>query len=267
MRRLAIFLALCAGVAAGAGPAPDASKRPVGRAGSTAMMMTAAGAIVRPARDPVAAAVAAAVAERGQGLRVSLRPALRSPTVEMRAIARRQERARGAVCGVPDIQGEYVGAVPGRLGGCGIDEAVRVRSVSGVGLTQKSVMDCTTAKALKTWLEATAKPALRSQGGGLSRLRVAAHYSCRTRNNKAGGRISEHGKGRAIDISGFVLADGSTVTVLKGWTARGTSRTLRQMHRGACGPFGTVLGPEADSYHLDHFHFDTASYRNGSYCR
>jgi hypothetical protein len=42
---------------------------------------------------------------------------------------------------------------------------------------------------------------------------------------------------------------------------------MRRMHRGACGPFGTVLGPEADRYHQDHFHFDTARYRSGSYCR
>jgi len=28
-----------------------------------------------------------------------------------------------------------------------------------------------------------------------------------------------------------------------------------------------VLGPEAARYHQDHFHFDTARYRSGSYCR
>jgi hypothetical protein len=28
-----------------------------------------------------------------------------------------------------------------------------------------------------------------------------------------------------------------------------------------------VLGPNANSFHRDHFHFDTARYRSGSYCR
>jgi len=39
------------------------------------------------------------------------------------------------------------------------------------------------------------------------------------------------------------------------------------MHRAACGPFGTVLGPNADRFHQDHFHFDTARHRSGPYCR
>ncbi|MFC6587279.1 extensin family protein [Sulfitobacter pacificus] len=104
-------------------------------------------------------------------------------------------------------------------------------------------------------------------GGGLSSLRVAAHYACRTRNNQKGAKLSEHGKGRAIDISGFRLADGSEVSVLKGWNARRYSKAMRRMHKGACGPFGTVLGPKANRFHLDHFHFDTARYRSGSYCK
>ena len=128
-------------------------------------------------------------------------------------------------------------------------------------------MDCGTAKALTSWVIKTAKPALKRQGGGLSNLQIAAHYACRSRNNQPGAKVSEHGKGRAVDISGFQLRDGSTVTVLHGWTARGTAKVLRKMHRGACGPFGTVLGPEADRFHRDHFHFDTARYRSGSYCR
>jgi hypothetical protein len=198
---------------------------------------------------------------------LSLRPSLRPQNVEERAIALRRERQRGAICGNPDIQGDHVGRVSGRIAGCGIEEAVRVRSVAGVELTQRSVMDCGTATALNRWVAQTAKPALSGLNGGLARLKVAAHYSCRTRNRQAGARISEHGKGRAIDISGFHMRDGSLITVEQGWTARTTDRALRRMHRGACGTFGTVLGPEADRFHRDHFHFDTARYRSGSYCR
>jgi hypothetical protein len=127
-------------------------------------------------------------------------------------------------------------------------------------------MDCGTAKALKKWLNKGAKPAVGSKGGGLSGLKIAAHYSCRTRNNIAGAKISEHGKGRAIDISGLTLNDGRTITVLEGWN-NGDRRTMRKAHKAACGPFGTVLGPDADRYHKDHFHFDTARHRGGSYCR
>jgi hypothetical protein len=101
----------------------------------------------------------------------------------------------------------------------------------------------------------------------LKSLRVAAHYACRTRNNQPGARISEHGKGRAIDISGLRLRDGTLITVRNGWNGAETGKILRRMHQGACGPFGTVLGPESDRFHLDHFHFDTARYRSGPFCR
>ncbi|SFR10235.1 extensin family protein [Poseidonocella sedimentorum] len=197
---------------------------------------------------------------------VSLVPKPRPPEIIRRAMAQQQARARGAVCGDPDIQGDRVGAIPGRMKGCGIGEAVRVRSVLGVRLSQTSLMDCTTARALKTWIRKGAKPALGQTGGGLAELKVFAHYACRPRNSQPGAKISEHGRGRAIDVGGFVLRDGREISVLEGWNSS-AARALRRMHKAACGPFGTVLGPEANRFHRDHFHFDTARYRSGSYCR
>ncbi len=40
---------------------------------------------------------------------------------------------------------------------------------------------------------------------------------------------------------------------------------LRVVHDGACGIFGTVLGPESNAAHRDHFHFDGAE-RRKPYC-
>ncbi|AXI45340.1 hypothetical protein C1J03_04370 [Sulfitobacter sp. SK012] len=240
MRTLSFGLCLMATVSCAG---PDASKRPV------------------PRPDP------APVATEGSGLGWSLRPFLRSNEAAKTARTQRKLLERGAVCGDLAIQGEAIGRVSGRISACGIEDAVRVSAVSGVGLSTQAVMDCTTARALKTWLDDSAKPALAKKGGGLSQIKVAAHYICRTRNNKKGGKISEHGKGRAIDISAFRLKDGSAFSVLNGWNAKSSSKALRQMHKGACGPFGTVLGPNADRHHRDHFHFDTARYRSGSYCR
>lgn len=201
------------------------------------------------------------------GLPQSLHPIVRPKGLEQKAMARKRKRLAGAICGDPDLQGDVVGYVPGKIGGCGVKDAIKLRSVSGVALSQSSIMDCGTARALKTWVNKGVKPAIGKRGGGVAKIKVAAHYACRTRNNKRGAKISEHGKGRAIDISGFTLRDGSTITVLKGWRSRADSKALKQMHKAACGPFGTVLGPNADRYHQDHFHFDTARYRSGSYCR
>ena len=41
---------------------------------------------------------------------------------------------------------------------------------------------------------------------------------------------------------------------------------LHRLHKGACGVFGTVLGPEANEAHRDHFHFDLASRRRSALC-
>ncbi|WP_435311361.1 extensin-like domain-containing protein [Primorskyibacter sedentarius] len=201
------------------------------------------------------------------GMRRSLRPMLRPRAVVERVMAKRQAAKRGAVCGDLDLQGERIGYVPGRINACGIKDAVRLRSVAGVTLSQQAMMDCTTAKALKTWVERGVKPAFGSRGGGVSALRVAAHYACRTRNNQPGAKVSEHGKGRAIDISGVRLKDGTQISVLRGWGSKKNGNALRKMRKEACGPFGTVLGPGSDKYHNDHFHFDTARYRGGAYCR
>lgn len=45
------------------------------------------------------------------------------------------------------------------------------------------------------------------------------------------------------------------------------ARFLRRLHKGACGTFGTVLGPEANEAHRDHFHFDLAHRRSSAYCQ
>ena len=248
MKRLTVLLCTMATLSCAG---PDTSQRPEQRP------------------NPVAdATIDRSATENTQGgFFKSLRPIFRSPKAGKQQRPQQAALAAGSVCGDPSIQGEVIGTVPGRIAGCGIENAVSIASVSGVSLSTKSKMDCGTARALKTWVDSSAKPALSSKGGGLREIKVAAHYACRRRNNAKTGKIFEHGKGRAIDISAFRLMDGSEITVLKGWNARSSSKALRKMHADACGPFGTVLGPKANRFHLDHFHFDTARYRSGRYCR
>lgn len=174
--------------------------------------------------------------------------------------------SRGSVCGDPTIKGEVVGQLPGP-GGCGVVSAVSVRSVGGIVLSQPSVMECNTARTLRHWVSRDMTPAVGKMGGGVSGLRVAAHYACRTRNHRPGARLSEHAKGKAIDIAAIQLRDGSEISVLNDWDNGKKGRVLRKLHSSACGPFGTVLGPESDVHHRDHFHFDTAEHGYGPYCR
>jgi hypothetical protein len=78
-------------------------------------------------------------------------------------------------------------------------------------------------------------------------------------NNKFGAKLSEHGHANAIDLSAFVLADGRAITVKRGWSGEARDRSfLHSVHAGGCQYFTTVLGPDHDSHHHDHFHFDLA---------
>lgn len=175
-----------------------------------------------------------------------------------------QEYKSGSVCKDSAIQGTAIPAIRGAQKGCGIENPVRITAVDGVTLSTPTTIDCDTARALRTWVTNKVKPAFgRNEVTG---LRIAAHYACRGRNNKKGARISEHGRGKAIDISGFQLQDGSEVTVLQDYKS-GRGKAMHATHKGACGIFGTTLGPGSDGHHRDHLHLDTAKYRGGPYCK
>ena len=245
-------------VAQAVGRGPYSSARPVARVVRAAVPVPTA---------PTSSSAGAVIVTGGAATARSLRPSLRPRRVTQAAAKVVTLRAKGAICGTSAIQGDVIAPVTGKLRGCGVPNAVRVRSVQGVALSTPAVMDCTTAKALNTWVARAVLPEFGAKGGGVRRLRVAAGYACRTRNSQPGAKISEHGKGRAIDISGIDLRDGTRVTLLGDWGKGSNGRILRRLWQAACGPFGTVLGPESNRFHRDHFHFDTARYRSGPYCR
>jgi hypothetical protein len=281
MRCVVLVLALCVVPSLVTAQGLDKSLRPVAR--PTSSLATSGAAIlspvpevvaIRPQLRPIEAAVVpqpVAIAAvdiprpmpRPRGL--MSRAQERAKVTEVAVIAppsKSMTRSKkGSVCGDPSIKGEVLAPITARVKGCGVAEPVRVTSVEGVRLSQAAIMDCTTAKALKTWIKKGLQPAF-SKKTKVVELRVAAHYICRTRNNVKGAKISEHGKGKAIDISAIVLADGRVLSVADDW-----GKTLRRVYKAACGIFTTTLGPGSDGYHEDHMHFDTARYRSGAYCR
>jgi hypothetical protein len=202
----------------------------------------------------------------------SLRPKMRPSGTTVGAIPAARPKSTssssyGQLCGNRDIRGVAVGRVPARLPGCGVADAVKVYEVAGVTLSTPATMDCDTANTLNSWMDGGMPNAVDRYGGGVTKVKVAAGYVCRTRNHRPGAPISEHGKGKAIDISVFHLKNGDTISVQNDWGKGQKGRILKELHRSACGPFGTVLGPGSDGFHEDHFHFDTANHRSGSYCR
>lgn len=210
---------------------------------------------------------------------------------------------------------------------CGTPAPVILKrlGISRVALQHPATMNCAMVAALNRWIEQTLQPAAQDlYGSPVVRLEGTSAYVCRNRNHEPNGPISEHAFGNAIDIGGFVLADGRKVSVLENWGTKGQhTKTaaaepepvvppiakakargdktvqklggpaavtepvvvkaqpkaapqpqatteavfLRRVHDGACSVFGTVLGPEANEAHRNHFHFDLKARRSKGICQ
>nr|WP_323781839.1 extensin family protein [Amylibacter sp.] len=226
------------------------------------------------ANDPPNLVTVKTVLANPQAVALSPRPQTRPSNLQLAMAVRKDKagkpvkyRKKGSVCGIKGIRGYSVKRVRGK-GGCGIDQPVKITEIDGVKLTREALVGCDAARALYGWVQQKAKPTVGRRGGGLAKIQVIAGYSCRNRNSAKGGRLSEHAKGNAIDISGFILKNGTSMSVLRDWRSTGSGPTLKRLHKTACGPFKTVLGPNANRFHQDHFHFDVAKHRGGgSYCR
>jgi hypothetical protein len=287
-------------------------------------------------------------------------------------------------------------AEPVRQERCGAPAPVMLKRLgpgaARVELQPPAMLNCAMVASLHTWVERTLQPAAQELlGSQVVRIRNVSGYSCRNRVGTAfhADRLSEHALANAIDIAGFVTADGRTVDVLGQWgptardlreqqekawegvqeaktaakeaekqaaealraarsapkpklagaksnadrlkqeaerrkdeaqhkeaewrkvlaraaelqklvrpegietprsqraqkktaDARGSapipvstdagpavppeSAFLRRLHRGACGTFGTVLGPDANEAHRNHFHFDLAARKRSAFC-
>jgi len=151
------------------------------------------------------------------------------------------------------------------LGGPAACGALKPFSVSAtvngaVELRPPALLRCPMVPAIDHWVERVVMPAARRHlRGELGAVKIAGSYSCRPMNNVDGALLSEHGHANAIDVAGFVLADGRSVEVKSGWWGVFAQRNfLREVHHGSCALFSTVLGPNYDANHRDHFHLDLA---------
>jgi hypothetical protein len=139
-----------------------------------------------------------------------------------------------------------------------------------VELRPPALLRCEMVPAVDHWVQRAVMPDARYYlGSPVVAVKVAASYSCRPMNNVNGAHLSEHGHANALDVSGFMLADGRTVLVKTGWWGAFAERNfLRAIHRDACTVFTTVLGPNHDAHHRDHFHLDLARHGgSGRICK
>ncbi|CAN1724387.1 Extensin-like C-terminal domain-containing protein [Hyphomicrobium sp. 1Nfss2.1] len=234
---------------------------------------------------------------------------------------------------------------PMKKGQCGTTAPLALHSVGTtdkVDFTPAPTMNCRLAASLATWVEKVLQPAAQQVlGSRIKRIVGASSYSCRNIYNNPKLTLSEHATGNAIDIAGFITADGRAISVAKAWgpttrdiaaaqkkaaakLAKGSKDTdkpaasaketappaaaapsiadagkkaegkskgkvekanfkrdaetkqaalppvvsplapsntkeagfLKRVHQGSCALFTTVLGPETNEAHRDHFHLD-----------
>ncbi len=82
-------------------------------------------------------------------------------------------------------------------------------------------------------------------------------FACRNVYHRKQGRLSQHATADALDISGFRLRDGQRIVLARDWQAGGQkAEFLRQVQQAACDSFSTVLGPDYNAAHHNHFHVD-----------
>jgi len=150
-------------------------------------------------------------------------------------------------------------AEPGK-DGCTLQNGVRLIA-TGVELVRPAEMTCPMALRLMQFEKEVLLPeAQRVFGQPLKQINHAGAFTCKRMTGNSS-RISEHGHGRAIDIWGFLLADGRRVSVADHFRARGPEgQYLREVNRAACRYFAVVLGPNADAAHAKSFHWDIGAW-------
>lgn len=132
-----------------------------------------------------------------------------------------------------------------------------------------AVMTCPVAVGLNQWLRKDVEPlAQQIFGSAIVRVEQLGTFNCRRVGGGSEGRWSQHATGNAIDISAFVLADGTRISVLSDWDDGGDrGRFLRELRDTACLNFGIVLSPEYNTAHADHFHLDQGRGPPAGLCR
>ncbi|MDE2363959.1 MAG: extensin family protein [Hyphomicrobiales bacterium] len=187
------------------------------------------------------------------------RPAWRA-AAENACFAEKRIQLSAYVQPAPELEGPGI---------CGLTRPLHVTALQGgqVRLNSRMTLDCPMVAELESWLTDVIQPAAIARfGQPVVQINTMGAYACRGMNNQIGARISEHAFGNAIDVGGFVLADGRAIVIRRDWT-HGDEQTqafLRDAQGGACERFTTVLAPGSNAFHYDHIHVDLAMHGSTS---
>jgi len=150
-------------------------------------------------------------------------------------------------------------------GACGGEDMVELQAVlldknRRIEIKPAPVLRCEMAEQFALWVRDDVVTRVAKSGMTLASVETYDDYNCRGRNRIFGAKISEHGKGNAVDIRSITFADKKTVLLTDKTFAKDVRTDLRA---STCARFTTVLGPGSDGYHEEHIHVDLAQRRGG----
>lgn len=182
--------------------------------------------------------------------------AIFTPRPETRQCLAELGASRAAFTPIPD---QYYG------GGCSTLGSVRLSALrsdeASLTLSNLGPVTCPLAETFAGWARfGVDRAAQQILGSSLVRIETMGSYNCR--NVAGSSRLSAHATANAIDISGFVLADGRRITISGDWSggSTATKQFLAAVHSSACKRFGTVLSPAYNASHRDHLHLELSAH-------
>jgi hypothetical protein len=147
-------------------------------------------------------------------------------------------------------------------GQCGIQSPLALTAVMANGrsipINATVTTDCGMASALPDWIAEVDSYVSAHDKTRIKTINLGTNYACRNVDNAKEGNLSFHAFADALDVVGFTLEDGRTISIDPGF--RGTpeqgSQILHFARDSACTHFMTVLSPDADSFHQNNMHID-----------
>lgn len=150
---------------------------------------------------------------------------------------------------------------------CELHDVVSVAAAQSPAFNAGFVATCPLAVDLAMFVAHVVQPAARRDlNSDVVRIDQLGSFACRRIvGNGRTDAMSDHASANAIDIAGFVLANGDRVTVAANWRSNDAkAHFIHDVHDGACGIFPVVLSPDYNAAHHNHLHLDIGGFH---FCR
>ncbi len=152
---------------------------------------------------------------------------------------------------------------PLRDGSCGTSTPLLVSGLSEtLEVAPAATMTCPVAEALARWATDVLKPESdRHFKDSVGKILIGTSYECR--DQRSGGKLSEHAFANGVDVMGFAFGERPNLTIGAHGDGSPEAEFQKAVRAGACTYFATVLGPGSDPAHADHLHLDMRARKRG----